>query len=103
MTGQPPMDFDRNRYFTIGVIVFLLGIQFRMVDSFVLNEPSTRALAKFGQQTQMASNDPATEFIINNHPSPKKTVRPPRWLGWIMLTSGAVMCLHAFALPKPNK
>ncbi len=82
------MEFDRNRYFTIGVIVFLLGIQFRI---------------KFGQQTELAATDPATQMILDNHPSPKKTIRPPRWLGWIMLTSGAVMCLHAFALPKPNK
>jgi hypothetical protein len=97
------MDFDRNRYFAIGVILLLLGIQFRMVDSFVLNEPSTRALAKFGQQTQLASSDPATDLILETHPEPKKTIRPPHWLGWILLTSGAVMCLHAFALPKPGK
>ena len=38
------MDIDRNRYFMFGVILFLLGLQFRLVDSFVLNENSTRAL-----------------------------------------------------------
>ncbi len=96
------MEFDRNRYFTLGIIVLMLGVQFRMVESFVLNEPSTRALAKFSQQTELANADPTTEFILENHPSPKKTIRPPRWLGWIMLTSGAVICLHAFALPKPK-
>ncbi len=37
------MEFDRNRYFMIGILLFLLGMQFRMVESFVLNETSTRA------------------------------------------------------------
>ena len=32
------MDIDRNRYFMFGVVLFLLGLQFRLVDSFVLND-----------------------------------------------------------------
>ncbi len=37
------MSMYRNRYFLLGVLLLLLGIQFRMVDSFVLNESATRA------------------------------------------------------------
>ena len=94
------MEFDRNRYFMIGVLLFLLGIQFRMVESFVLNETSTRALSKFAQESQLASQDLGTALYMNVHPSPRKTVRPPHWLGWAMLTAGGVICLHALVLPK---
>ena len=96
------MEFDRNRYFMIGVLLLLLGIQFRMVESFVLNETSTRALAKFAKDTQMASRDLATSVYLNMHPAPKKRVKPPHWLGWALLTGGAVVCLHSMVLPKPQ-
>ena len=39
------MEFNRNHYFLAGLVVLLLGIQVRMVDSFVLSSESTRFLA----------------------------------------------------------
>jgi len=96
------MDFDRNRYFMVGMLVFLLGIQFRMVESFVLNEASTRVFARFAKETQLASTDYASQMFLDLYPSPKKTVKPPNWLGWALLTSGGVICLHAMVLPKPR-
>lgn len=96
------MDFDRNRYFMFGILIFLLGIQFRMVESFVLNETSTRALAKFAKDTQMAGGSVAQDLYMSVAPSPKKTVKPPSWLGWALLTIGGVVCLHALVLPKPH-
>ena len=98
------MEFDRNRYFMIGVLLLLLGIQFRSIESFVLNEPSTRVLARFTRGSQYAStNDFGTSVYLNVHPSPKKQLRPPTWLGWVLLTSGGVICLHAMVLPKSGK
>ncbi len=98
------MEFDRNRYFMIGVLLFLLGIQFRSIESFVLNEPSTRMLARFTHGSQYASAaDFGTSLYLNVHPSPKKQLKPPTWLGWVLLTSGGVICLHAMVLPKSNK
>ncbi len=96
------MDFDRNRYFMVGLLIFLMGVQFRMVESFVLNESSTRALARIAKDTQLASTDTATEMYLNLAPSPRKTVKPPNWLGWALLTMGGVCCLHALALPRPK-
>ncbi len=93
------MDIDRNRYFMFGVILFLLGLQFRLVDSFVLNENSTRALQRFAQRTSIADNNIATNVYMQVA-SPKKNLRPPNWLGFVLLTVGGVMSLHAMVLPR---
>lgn len=94
------MDWDRNRYFALGMILFFLGIQFRMVDSFVLNESSTRALHRFAKQSQIASSSGMTEVYMSVAQSPRKTIKPPNWLGWVLLTTGLVIGLHALAIPR---
>ena len=93
------MDIDRNRYFMFGVILFLLGLQFRLVDSFVLNENSTRALHRFAQRSKIADNNLATNVYMQVS-TPKKNLRPPNWLGFVLLTVGGVMSLHAMVLPR---
>ena len=93
------MDIDRNRYFMFGVILFLLGLQFRLVDSFVLNENSTRALQRFAQRSKIVDSNLATNVYMQVG-SPKKNLRPPNWLGFVLLTVGGVMSLHAMVLPR---
>jgi len=95
------MQFTRNRYFMVGMLLVMLGIQFRLVQSFVLNEPTTRTLAKITKQTPVASNSPSmTSFLMQVYPNPTKRVEPPRWLGLAMVAVGAVVALHAIAMPR---
>lgn len=99
-SAKETMKFERNRYFMLGVILLLLGLQFRLVDSFVLNETSTRALHKVMKTKTVDANSMATNVFMQTAPSPKKTLRPPRWLGFVLLTAGGIMALHALVLPK---
>jgi hypothetical protein len=96
------MEMNRNRYFLFGVLLVLLGIQFRMVDSFVLNEPATRALSRVTQNSPVASNDSMTSFLMQVVPNPTKRVTPPRWLGLAFIAVGTVISLHAIAMPRQN-
>ena len=32
----------------------------------------------------------------------KKDVRPPEWLGWSLMSIGAVLILHSWAMKKPG-
>ncbi len=100
--GIPAMTMDRNRYFMLGVILLCLGLQFRLIDSFVLNESSTRALHKVTKSQQADANGMATNVFMQAAPSPKKTLKPPRWLGFVLLTAGGIMTLHALVLPKSH-
>ena len=96
------VEFDRNRYFMIGLLLLMFGIQFRMIQSFVLNETSTRVLARMARNSQTPSQDIGTTMFMNVYPEPKKRIKPPSWLGWALLTAGGVICLHAMILPKPT-
>jgi hypothetical protein len=90
----------RHRYFLFGILLVLLGIQFRMLDSFVLNEKATRALANVTKTQTVADNSPFGSVMGWITPAPKKRVTPPRWIGLAMIAFGAIACFHALAIPK---
>jgi len=94
------MKMTRNRYFLLGVLLILLGVQFRMVESFVLSPSTTRALARFGEKSSVATTDSFSTLMMQVTPNPTKRVAPPRWLGLALITVGSVISLHALAIPK---
>ena len=61
------MEINRNQWMMIGLVILSLGIQFRMVDSFVLNEKSTEIIAK-----RLHKNDTAATTFMPafNVPTP---------------------------------
>lgn len=93
---------SRNRYFMIGVLLVMFGLQFRVVQSFVLNEPATRTLMKLNKDASVASNGPDIAGFLQEVavPRPTKRVEPPRWVGLALVAFGAVVTLHAVAMPK---
>ena len=93
------MSMYRNRYFLAGILLVLLGVQFRMVESFVLNESATRVLARVSKKTT-ADNSAMTDMLMQIYPNQTKRVEPPRWLGLAMITVGAVISCHALAIPR---
>ena len=95
------MEFHRHHYFFVGLVVLALGIQFRMVDSFVLNEKTTAMIAKRLKKADAV----ATTFMPSLQEAPpaaQRVVRPPRWLGFMMISVGAVLILHSLAMPRPH-
>ena len=92
------MEINRNQYFMFGIILLALGLQLRVVDSFVLNEEATRFIA---ERTGNATAS-ATTFLPISTPFSRKVVRPPQWLGWMFISIGAVLSLHSLALKQPG-
>ncbi len=103
------MDLNRNQYFLAGLVILALGIQFRMVESVTLNKQCSEFLhKKFGKKEQTAAPQVANNVsfwteskAVEAIPS-LRTVRPPRWLGFALLSVGAVLVLHSLAMPKPE-
>ena len=90
-------DLNRPQMYMAGLIVLLLGLQFRLVEAIVLTEPATKFVAERFESTEFASAGP--NWFAQTLPV-KKTVTPPKWIGWSLLSIGGVMVLHSLAMRK---
>ncbi len=81
-----------------GVFLVLLGIQFRFVESITLNDKTTRFLAAHAGSA--ATSTSASLFPTST--VPRKTIEPPQWLGWALISVGAVCILHSLAMKRPG-
>ncbi len=89
------MEFNRNQFMMAGVLVLLLGFQFRSFESFTLNEKATRFIAA------RLDGPTASTALVSATPA-HKVVHPPQWLGWSMMSVGSVLILHSLAMKKPG-
>ena len=99
------MDVNRNQIFLGGLVVLLLGIQLRLVDSYVLNERATQFLAQRMQQirgTEVASAGDFSTIFAAQGPIGNKRIDVPPWLGYSLLSIGGVLVLYSLALKKPG-
>jgi hypothetical protein len=97
------MEMNRNHYFMIGLILLLIGLQFRLVQSFQLTTESTRFINEKIKKKPAVSQSPLLSiFPSNNVPGAKTTIRPPKWLGWSLISIGAVLVLQSLGMKKPG-
>jgi len=96
------MDINRNQFLMAGLVILALGAQFRAVESYVLTQDFTRLLAKQTGQPLAAVNAPAQSVAQSDQPLPGKRVPVPDWLGWSLLSIGAVLILHSLGMKRPG-
>jgi hypothetical protein len=94
---------DSNRLFLFGVILLLLGVQFRMVESFELNAMATRFVEKRfpsrradSSLTNYVSQDSYADPWVDLGPADPPTTRsfsPPRQLAFSFISVGAILIL----------
>jgi hypothetical protein len=94
------VELNRNQYFFVGVVVLLIGVQLRMVSSYVLTHEATRFLAERTQSS--ASNQAILAFSSDLGAAPQKVIQPPEWAGWCLMSVGTVLILHSLAMKKPG-
>jgi hypothetical protein len=86
------MALNRNHLLLAGLLLFFLGVQFRLVSSFTLNERSSHFVAaRLGGGPQPASWQA---------PPLRKVVEPPRWLGLALMSVGAVFTVKSFSMKQ---
>jgi hypothetical protein len=95
------MDLNRNQFFFLGLLVLMIGIQVRYVSAYVLNPKATQFLAERTGQSS-ASASPFYSAMTGLGAGPRKTLEPPEWLSWCLISVGAVLCLHSLAMQRPG-
>jgi hypothetical protein len=93
------MEFNRNQYFFLGVVVLLMGLQLRAVSSYVLTAEATRFLA---ERTQSGAESTLFALTKDFGAGPQKVIQPPEWVGWCLISVGAVLILHSLAMKRPG-
>ncbi|HOA53112.1 MAG: hypothetical protein WBH86_12855 [Thermogutta sp.] len=96
------MELNRYHYYMLGLFLLLLGLELRTIEAVVLTPEVTKFLAeRTGHPVATASNAVAA-VTGTSPPIPPKTIRPPEWLGYAVLSAGSVLVLYSLALPKPG-
>ena len=93
------LDMTRNQFFMIGMVLLLLGIEFRLVERVELTPECTQILFK-QTSSQLASG--ASSLLGLGTPVVKKTIPIPDAVGWGLLCAGGVLVLHSWAMRKPE-
>jgi len=83
----------RHHLLLVGLLLFMAGVQFRIVESFTLNERSTRFVA-----TEMGGAE-GQQGLWQGGPI-RKVVEPPRWLGLALMSIGAVLTVKSLAMRR---
>jgi hypothetical protein len=97
------MKFDRNRCLILGIVLLLLGVQYRVIAAVTLTPDATRVLAKYTAPKQSDQIETARMFAPQQTDSvAKKEIRPPRWAGLSMIAVGSVLILNSFVMRRPG-
>ena len=77
----------RAFFLAIGITLCILGGECLVIDNAVLAAPASAASAE----------DRAAD---NGQVAPSQRFSPPEWVGWSLLSAGAVVCLYSFTVPQ---
>jgi hypothetical protein len=76
----------RAFFLSLGIFVFIIGAECLAVEKFVL---------KKRQETVVGA-----AFNMSSAPGPNKVFTPPAWAPWSLMSTGAVVCLYCFTVPR---
>ena len=96
------MDVTRNQFLFAGLVLVFLGLQFRAVDTIELTPELTQFLAEQTDHPLASVNASTAALSPTQQTMATKTVRPPEWIGWALLSIGATLIMHAMAMRGPG-
>ena len=95
-------DMTRNQFFLIGLVLFLLGVEFRLVERVELTGECTQFLFKQSSPPLASLTNGAQSAFGMTSPMIKKTIPIPDSVGWGLLCLGGVFILHSLMMRGPG-
>ena len=83
----------RSHLLLAGLLLFLVGVQFRMVESFTLSENSSRLLA-----AQLGGGQAAQQQALWGSGPARRKIQPPGWIGLALMSVGSVITLKSLSM-----
>ena len=96
------MELTRVKIFMIGMLVLLIGIQFKMVDTYVLNQDATQFIQSRMNRVDASAAVAARNWLPLSAAAPRGRWSPPRRLGWAMISIGSVLVLYTLAIRRTD-
>ena len=96
------MDLSRNQFFFAGLLCVLLGVQFHLIDTADLTPEFTLFLAERTGHPLASVSSASQSLTQSDRPLVKRTIQPPDWIGWALISVGAVLILHSWGMKKPG-
>ncbi len=94
------MEITRNQFYMAGLVLLLLGIQFRMIESVELKEQFAKFIAERTDHPLISVSSQTPLLAPLESTAVNRVVHPPEWIGWMLLSLGFVLVLHSLAMPK---
>jgi len=94
------MEITRNQYYMAGLVLLLLGIQFRMIESVELKEQFAKFIAERTDHPLISVSSQSPVLTQVEGASIDRVVHQPEWVGWLLGSLGFVLVLHSLAMPK---
>ena len=102
---EPTVSKSVNKYscFVVGMILLMVGLQFRFIDRVVLTPQATKFLAKYHAPAAAKASGALERLWPSAGPTlPRKELTPPSWIGLALLSVGAVLILQSLVMRKPE-
>lgn len=80
----------RAFFFAAGAMLVIVGVECLVIDSATFSSEKVESV----QQASSLFEQPQAVSMRSN-----RTVRPPEWIPWSLIASGAVVILYALTLP----
>ena len=75
----------RAIFLSLGIFVFIVGAECLGVQKFVLKAQQQVVQGTAGEKLQLG---------------PNRVLTPPDWAPWSLMSTGAVVCLYCFTVPR---
>ncbi len=95
-------DLNRNQLFLAGMIFLTLGLQFRVVQSYKLTPELTQFLAERTGHPLASVNAATPALTFSGKTLAQKTVSPPDWIGWALLSLAATLIFQSLIMKRPE-